>query len=166
MINPNEEPSGLLADLRARVVARLAAAAAFAEPNPVPVIDGGRGDIGRSVREILDKRTAGLCLVVTIPRVDPWEASPQGIVPTISVAVCERPDRNWSEKGKQLAIEDASECVFQSLGFNEDGYPGWEPAEIWNRLQFAGIRQAAAGTDRVIMEVLFTTATVVKVSTE
>lgn len=163
-MNPNDQPTGLLAILRAAVVSRLAAASDFKEPNAVPVLDGGKSDVLTAVRAALTKRSAGLALLVTIPALEPGDLSPQQINATISVQIYERPLTNWSAKGKNLAIEDAGELVFQSLGFSDDGSPGWLPAETWARLKFGGFRLVFSGDDQVVMEALFSTSTIVQVS--
>lgn len=162
--NPNVVPSGLFANLRADVVDRLIGAPDFAEPNPVPVLDAGRKNIMKALSEALTKRTAGLCLSVSVPRVDPGEESPQAIVATVSVMIYERPAINWSEKGRQLALEDAGEAVFQSLGFDDDFAPGWSPSATWDRFQFSGMRIVFSNSDQSVMEVTFTTGTLVKIA--
>lgn len=157
------EPAGLFATLRAAVVERLAGAVAFAEPHPVPVVDGGRGAIHRAVAEALTKRAAGLCLVVSVPRTDPGPESPQQIRATLAVQIYERPTLNWSQKGRQIAIEDAAEAVFAALGF--DGLTtGWAPSAIWTRFIFDGYRIVFASTDQVVMEALFQTSTIVRLA--
>lgn len=160
--NPNTEPTGLFAQLRAAVVARLAAAEGFSGPNPVPVLDAGRRNILKALQETLLKRTEGLCLSVSVPRIDPGEDSPQAIRATISVMIYERPLINWSEKGRQLALEDAGEIVLQTLGFDENLAPGWSPSAVWDRFQLAGMRIVFSNNDQAVMEVTFTTGTSVR----
>lgn len=157
------EPLGLLARLRADVVERLAASEDFTDPNPVPVIDSGRSDLLKAISEALIKRSAGLCLSVSIPRVDAGPESTQQIDATVAVQIYERPSTNWSVKGRQTAIEDAAEAVLQSLTFTPDG-TGWSPSAIWTRFLFEGFRIVFASTDQVTMEVLFRTSTVVRIA--
>lgn len=158
-----DEPNGLFATLRAAVVERLAGAEEFAEPNAVPVINGGRGSLLDAVGKALQKRTAGLCLAVTVSRVDPTEGSPLGCRATVAVVIYERASENWSQKGRQLAAEDAAEAVMFRLGWAE-GAAGWSPDAVWSRFRFAGMRIVAVDTDLVAMEVTFTTETFLQLS--
>ncbi|MBX3732587.1 MAG: hypothetical protein KF791_08340 [Verrucomicrobiae bacterium] len=157
------EPVGLFANLRSAVVERLATADAFADPHAVPVVDGGGTAIHRAVAEALTKRSAGMCLVVSVPRADPGPESPQQLRATLAVQIYERPTLNWSHKGRQIAIEDAAEAVFGALGF--DGItPGWSPSAVWTRFLFDGYRIVFASTDQVVMEVLFNTSIIVRLA--
>lgn len=162
-MSPLDTPIGLLGALRAAVVERLAAAEAFADPNAVPVIDGGRADIAKSVGNALQMRTAGLCIVVTVPRMDPGNESQQHVQATLALMIYERPATNWSEKGRQLSVEDAAEASLIALGWTGEA-PGWAPSAAWTRFVFGGFRLAFASTDTVAMEVTFTTETHLQVS--
>jgi hypothetical protein len=161
-MSPNDTPTGLLATLRAGVVTRLLPVDPDQDPNPIPVIDGGRADILKSVTEALTKRTAGLCLVVSVSAVDEDEAATNGIEVTVVVQIYERPVINWGDKGRQQSIEDTFEGVFTKLGFDDQGTPGWTPSGIWRRFKFRRYRQVYADTNQVVAEASFTTGTVCK----
>lgn len=163
-MSPLDQPAGLFALLRAATTERLAAADAFAAPNAVPVIDGGRRDIAKTVDDLLlRQRTSGLCLVVTIPKVVRGDAGMNHIIATIVVRIYERPADNWGTKGRQLSVEDAAEAVMGALGFEADG-GGWSPSAVWTRFIFEGFRLVIASTDLVGMEVTFTTETQIQIA--
>lgn len=162
-MSPLDTPESLMGALRAAVVARLATAEQFADPNAVPIIDGGRGDIAKAVDNALRQRTSGLCIVVSISRVDPGDEGHQHVRATVSLMIYERPAINWGEKGRQLAIEDAAEAAMISLGWT-NGAPGWAPSATWTRFVFGGFRQVLASTDMVAMQATFTTDTHLQVA--
>jgi len=161
MSGPLDIPTGLLATLRAAVVERLSAAADFQDPVTVPVLDGGKTDIISRVSQALTARTGGLCVVVTAPRVAPFDVD-RGIAVTISVQIYEHPLQNWSEKGPCRAPEDAGEAVMASLMFDDDQHPGWTPSPHWTVLQFEGLRPVFASTEQTVWEILFRTHTLIR----
>jgi len=162
-MSPLDAPSSLLASLRAAVVDRLMTADHFGPPHAVPVVDGGRADIAKAVDHALKMRTAGLCIVVTVPRVDPGDQGEQHVSATISLMLYERPAVNWSEKGRRLAVEDAAEACLVRLGW-ADETPGWSPSAQWTRFVFGGFRLVLASTDVVAMECTFATDTILQIT--
>lgn len=162
-MSPLDQPTGLLASLRAEVVARLTAQDPNTDPNAIPILDGGRSDILKAVTESLTKRTAGLCVVVTVPKVDVDDSATAGIRVTVSVMIYERPATNWSPKGRQQSIEDTWEHIMVRLCFADDGKPGWTPNAIWQRLRMGLYRIVYADSNQVVAEATFTTGTVLQV---
>jgi hypothetical protein len=161
--NPNVGPTGLRSRLRAAVAARLAAGEAFAGNNEVPVVDGGLSDLQKTVADALTKRASGLCLVVSIPKVDLGTVSPEHRIFTVAIQIYESPVRNWSEKGRRLSIEDAAEAVDLLLNFTDEGQPGWSPDATWTRFNFDGARIVFANSAQNTFEVTFTTQTLLQI---
>lgn len=160
-MSPLDQPTGLLPTLRAGVVARLTTDPET-DPNQIPVLDGGRMDIAQSVTQALTKRTAGLCLVVTVPKLDADDSATNAVRVTVTVQIYERPVINWSEKGRRQSIEDTFEWIYSQLCFQDNGATGWTPSDTWHRFQLSGFRLIYSDTNQVVAEANFITGTVIK----
>ncbi len=166
MSNPLFASDGLLAALRAAVTERLSNYDELQNPVTIRVLDGGKTDLISAVRDALTKRTSGMCLVVTVPRLEAGQDTPRHVAATISVQIYEHPLQNWSTQGARVAPEDIGERIMARLLF-DDAPPGdgWTPPGGWSRLMFSGLRPVFASTEQTVFEITFTTETVIRRAT-